>query len=101
MKPRARKTHRVSISDFVEGDAIAFQNRTWNGWACRLFDKKGADALVVAWRATGGTAYYDRETDSYVFCEAEHDEPDSFPSRMHKGIKVWPIGAGCWVWWRD
>lgn len=84
-------------------------DQTWNGWACPLFTKEVADQIAVAWAhdplsQMAGT--YDATTDTYAFLDPENeDEPALYPGEDHvvdgQPLRLYPIGAGCWVWDED
>jgi len=80
----------------------AFTNgRTWNGWACPMFEKAEADRLVEVLRADpywDGDHRYDPEQDAYVLGCGDGDEEDIWPSSEFEGHHVYAIGAGSWCW---
>ena len=79
----------------------------WNGWECPYFEFDTAIWLVDAWNnaAFGEEEYqarYDEERDEFCFCDGELEEWDCFGAQTieieGKTIKVYPIGAFCWIW---
>jgi hypothetical protein len=79
----------------------------WNGWECPYFEFDTALRMVDAWNRTafGDEAYqaqYDEERDAFCFRDGGLEEWDCFGAQMmeseEKVIKVYPIGAFCWIW---
>jgi hypothetical protein len=76
--------------------------KSWNGWAKPFFTKEGAD-----WLATKiPELSYDVGSDSFV-CKLSEEDDDGAPEVFaameidvpKKGVvKVYPVGAGSWVW---
>jgi len=93
---------RFSI-DFLDGEIFdGYTNgEYWNGFACPYFTFEQAQAIVSASRARGFDARYDAEADQFTFemqnSESE-DDRDSFPAVKIDNLKVYPIGAHCWIW---
>lgn len=73
------------------------QGETWNGWARPYFTFEQGQRIVEAHRAQGNKARYDESGDAFSF-ELNEDEIDTFPSEQVEGQKLYPIGAGCWIW---
>ena len=73
------------------------QGETWNGWARPYFTFEQAQQIVAAYNSQGGQASYDNAEDVFSFKFGE-DEIDIFPAESIKGQKLYPIGAGCWIW---
>lgn len=72
----------------------------WNGWACPYLTFEQAQKVVEAHCGQGWKAWYDEKADSFVFDFSHdgNDEPDEFPAIEVEGRKLYPIGAGCWIW---
>ena len=79
----------------------------WNGWECPYFEFDTAIRMVDAWNnaAFSGEAYqarYDEERDAFCFRDGGLEEWDCFGAQTieieGKTIKVYPIGAFCWIW---
>jgi hypothetical protein len=73
------------------------QGGTWNGWSRPYFTFEQAQRVVEAHKAGGGKAAYDEASDSFSF-EMGEDEIDEFSSEIVEGRKLYPVGAGCWIW---
>ena len=69
--------------------------RDWNGWAHPHFTFEVAQ-LIADCFSESQTAYYDAATDEFVF-ENEDDE-ERFGAVEIEGQKLYPIGAGSWIW---
>lgn len=87
------------IIDFLEGCEFEGYTRgeDWNGFACPYFTFDQAQQIVEAWRETGYKAFYSDKNDEFSF-EMQSGETDRFPSISTDGVKVYPIGNGCWIW---
>jgi hypothetical protein len=88
--------------DFLDGQTFEGYTRgeDRNGFACPYFTFEQAQRLVVAWKATGREARYDRDTDRFTF-EVNVDEGrgyDSFQPVDLQGLKVYPLGTRSWIW---
>lgn len=70
---------------------------TWNGWARPYFTFIEAQRIVEAHTANGGTAFYNDVDDAFSF-EMGDDEMVTFTAEKVEGQKLYPIGAGCWIW---
>lgn len=87
------------LGDDNEHEFAGFHTgRRWNGWAMPLFTKETADK-IIAWISEWDEykARYDEEKDAYVVQYAD-DEPDVFAAEVVDRKKLYPIGAGSWVW---
>ncbi len=87
--------------DFLEGST--FQGFTleehWNGWACPYFTYEQAALLVEAYKGQGFDASYDKDSDGFAFeVESSGGEYDIFSSIEIVGMKLYPVGAFCWIW---
>lgn len=74
------------------------RGETWNGWACPVFSFESAQH--IAKRLNG---IYDAAKDHFVFPpRGDSEESDVFGSATipidGKQVKVYAIGAGCWIW---
>lgn len=84
--------------------------RTWNGWACPYFTKDQADRLVTAWERHGYQAAYNAQADVFKFGPLDTvgdsaavdlndpEEAEQFGAVEVDGRKLYPIGAGAWIW---
>ncbi len=79
----------------------------WNGWECPYFDFDTAIRMVDAWNNTafGDEEYqarYDAARDEFCFRDGGLEEWDCFGAKTieseGKDVKVYPIGAFCWIW---
>lgn len=90
----------VTLEGFSSGE-------TWNGWDCPYFTFEQAQKVVEAFNASqqleGNTveARYDAGQDAFCFLFESSGESDDFPAVEIEGQKLYPIGAGCWIWERD
>jgi hypothetical protein len=82
-----------TFDGFTNGD-------TWNGWARPYFTFDQAERIIEAHAAQGNKAAYDASEDAFSF-EFSADEVDSFPAEVVEGRKLYPVGAGCWIWEED
>jgi hypothetical protein len=92
---RAAKFAMDSFGDEVF-DAFT-QGETWNGWARPYFTFEQAQGILKAHCSQGRKAWYDEECDAFAF-EFNEGEVDKFPAEAVEGLKLYPIGAGCWIW---
>jgi len=85
--------------DFLEGRSFKgfTLGEDWNGFARPYFTLDQAQRLVEAWREAGGEASYDGERNEFSF-KMIAGEPDCFGSVEIEETKLYPIGAGCWIW---
>lgn len=70
----------------------------WNGWARPYFTFDSARQLVAAWIGQGWKAAYNEDEDTFSFEEATDGEVEKFPPVVVDGRKLYPIGAGSWIW---
>lgn len=72
----------------------------WNGFACPYFTFEQAQCLMEEWRASGRGAYFDAGLDRFTFevDTAEGKDSDNFSAVELDGVKLYPIGASCWIW---
>lgn len=73
------------------------KGEAWNGFACPYFTFDQAQQLVQAWREVGSDATYNNIRDKFTF-QMSDSEQDRFGSVELEGIKLYPIGNGCWIW---
>ena len=85
--------------DFLEGQQFEGYTRgeDWNGFACPYFTFDQAQCIADAWRGSGKNASYDNNRDEFTF-EMQDGEEDRFYSEEIEGVKLYPIGAGSWIW---
>lgn len=72
------------------------QGHHWNGWECPAFSFDTAQQIA---RALGEfqNAFYDAAADAFVI-ESDGDE-EIYPAVLTEtGDKVYPLGAGVWMW---
>ncbi|HEY9285892.1 MAG TPA: hypothetical protein VIP46_20755 [Pyrinomonadaceae bacterium] len=77
------------------------RGENWNGWACPYFTSDQARQLVRAYEEKGLRAWYDEDSDAYSFeveAGAGVKETDTFPAEDVEGLRLYPIGASCWIW---
>lgn len=89
------------VIDFIPSKAFEgfTDDRLWNGWACPYFSFDEAQKIAEAQKELGLNAYYDADSDGFAFeVENTGGEYDIFPSEVIDGRKLYPVGAGCWIW---
>jgi hypothetical protein len=95
----ARMRQARFVIDFL-GD-LEFEGYTrgedWNGFACPYFSFDQAQKIVDAWIKSGSNASYDSANDIFSFL-MHNGETDSFSAIDYNGMKIYPIGNGCWIW---
>lgn len=75
------------------------QGETWNGWARPFFIHEEAQKIVNAHKEQGLNAYYNQQSDEFAFEVASSiGDYDVFPCVEISGMKLYPVGAGCWIW---
>jgi hypothetical protein len=72
------------------------QDETWNGWACPYFTFEEASKIVEAQRKTGEDAWYDQDSDQFIF--RIQGEEEVFPAIQIQNLKVYSIGSTSWIW---
>lgn len=93
----------------TKGEAVEFKawtnGETWNGWECPYFEKSEADRLVKAWRDMEQIdnsyfqgAWYNAVTDQFCFMCSEFEDHYYWDALTIDNTKLYPIGAGCWIW---
>ena len=93
-------------ADFLGEETVTgwTQGSDWNGWAVPHFEFREAQRLVQLHQRTYGpeSAWYDADDDEFAFILDGDDVPETFPASEivaeGKTLKVYPIGAGCWIW---
>lgn len=93
----ARFTIETYVEQFFDGFS---RGEDWNGWARPYFTFEQAQQIIEAHRSRGWKAWYDEKEDSFAF-DFSHDgldEVDVFPPVELDSRKLYPVGAGCWVW---
>jgi transcriptional regulator with XRE-family HTH domain len=76
----------------------------WNGWAYPYFTFEQAGEILKAFKSlktfSGKSlnAYYDEKTDSFYFETDSEDEIEEFSVVEIENQKLYPIGAGSWIW---
>ena len=98
---------RFTIEDWFGPFEDWTAGQRWNGWECPYFEFDTAIRMVDMWiNTTFGEeqrqARYDEERDEFCFCGGGLEEWDCFGAQTieteEKTIKVYPIGAFCWIW---
>lgn len=98
---------RFAIEDWFGPFEGWTTGQRWNGWECPYFELDTAIRMVDAWnnKAFDGEEYqarYDEEQDAFYFRDGGLEEWDCFGAKTieteGKTIKVYPIGAFCWIW---
>jgi hypothetical protein len=98
---------RFTIEDWLGPFEGWTTGQRWNGWECPSFEFDTAMRIVDAWNNAafgeeGYQARYDKERDEFCFRDGGLEEWEGFGARTieNKGktIKVYPIGACCWIW---
>lgn len=75
------------------------KDETWNGWSRPFFTHDVAMKIVTAHKEQGLNAYYNKESDEFAFeVPASSGDYDIFPSVEIANMKLYSIGAGCWIW---
>lgn len=80
--------------------------RTWNGWACPLFDYNTAVKILNASIHNGFRWYYDRSTDRFIVWNISDDLFNDWPEEYSGAhvpidgelINMYSIGARSWIW---
>ena len=91
----------VFVIDSLPGCLFAgfTQGDTWNGWACPFFTRDEAQKIVAAHKENGQNAYYDSKSDAFAFEVASSGgDYDIFTGIEAESVKLYPIGARCWIW---
>src|SRR5215213_4654130 len=92
------RTAKFIIDTYAEMTFEGFTlDETWNGWARPYFTFEQAQRIVQAHTSWGGKAWYDEGEDVFMF-EFSRDEVDAFPAESMDDRKLYPVGAGCWIW---
>jgi hypothetical protein len=99
----------MRLSGF-KNEALGFQSfegytkgEIWNGWDCPYFTFEQAQKVLKAYNELRqiigaiSLAYYDSETDAFVFPDSE-DEPETYKALNEQGQNYYPIGAFVWIW---
>jgi hypothetical protein len=93
------------------------KGETWNGWACPYFNFEQGQQIVAATNRAAAEwlkrdqefntlhGQYDSKLDAFIFyyrmesgSQTPEEDWDIFPAEEINGMKLYPIGAGCWVW---
>ena len=78
--------------------------RTWNGWACPLFEADVARSISSDHDAQQPAeegpfrSWFDEEADAWVFDDPFSSESVAFYSVEQEGRLLYPIGADAWTW---
>lgn len=100
----------ATVEGFTSGDS-------WNGWDCPYFTLEQGQLVVEAFNKAEAInksagldsliGFYDPSRDAFVFhypsqagSASPEEDWDIFPSQVIEGQKLYPIGAGCWIWER-
>jgi hypothetical protein len=94
--------HRASFEiEGIEGKFNGWSDGThWNGWAMPMFEVAEAQRLISL--LGEGVGKYEASSDSFI-TEMEHGEAEIWQAEMIElpdggRVKVYPIGAGSWIW---
>ncbi len=68
----------------------------WNGFACPYFTFEQANQIVAITNENGIKAQYIEAEDAFMFV-IEQETEMFYPAR-DEIIKLYPIGAFCWIW---
>jgi hypothetical protein len=96
--PIYRKSH--FLIDGVEGEFAGWwDGECWNGWAKPRFEFAEAEKVVAA--LGRGAERYDPVDDAFITAITDEEETwESETITLPDGgtIKVYPVGAGSWIW---
>lgn len=71
---------------------------TRNGFAYPLFTFEQAQEVVSAWSMIGKEARYLENDDAFEFEPLDDEDIEVFSAETINGQKLYPIGAGTWIW---
>jgi hypothetical protein len=93
-KQKEARMIRVTIDDVNKFVCWTFDEE-WNEWAVPHFEKSEADKVAKVHNCK-----YNPQKDSYEFAQGkEVEEFEGIKIQTFDGLKkVYPIGAGSWVW---
>lgn len=82
------------------------KNERWNGYLCPYFEKKDADEIAAHMNELNilyGDDYngllYVEPIDSYVTSDGEEVFSGlNINTDVHRNLRVYPVGSGCWPW---
>ena len=80
-----------TFEGFTRGD-------TWNSWECPFFSFEVAEQIAEAYEKLGHWASFHETDDAFYFRTEGEDEAEGFGSVAVDGHKLYPIGAGVWIW---
>lgn len=91
------------LEDFDEQFSGWSDGRLWNGWAMPYFEIEEATRVIAAISPDGGK--YDSTSDAFI-TPAWDDEVELWAGVLitlpdGEKVKVYPIGAGSWIWDSD
>jgi hypothetical protein len=92
--------------DWLPGQRFAgyTDGSDWNGFERPYFSKPAAEALLRSCEASGYAWEFNEEADAFVVRQLVADEiyEESFPGAVIEvngaAMRLYPIGAGSWIW---
>ena len=102
-KPPRKAFFAIDGGKTFEGYSVG---RSWNGFACPLFEKSVAQSVIDECARQEDLAYFNHEKDAFVFQFKEligsSEEANEFTGTtiIYNGqpVKVYDIGSDGWVW---
>ena len=83
------------------------KDEDWNGWDCPYFTFDQAQKVLKQFNlfreiiGQKDFAFYNKDTDAFVFPSNDEDEPEVFAAVSANNQKYYPVGAFCWIWEED
>jgi hypothetical protein len=91
---------KVVLADSNEAFEGWTNGELWNGWEKPRFEKAEADRLLQ-W-LQDSSAKYDPARDAYITVSQDGEDEvwaaESIPISDGSSLRVYPIGAGSWIW---
>ena len=91
---------RFALADSEENFSGWTDRRAWNGWEMPRFEKAEA-ARLMRWLGDE-RARFDAERDAFVTVSQDGEDEvwagETITISDGSGVKVYPVGAGAWVW---
>ena len=79
--------------------AYADPSVAWNGFRCPYFKAEDVPAINVALRQFGDERLvYDAHADAFDCVASDGERIERFIGRDVDGMRLYPIGNGCWIW---
>ncbi len=79
------------------------EDEEWNDWACPYFTFDQAQKVLKQYNqlreiiGQKDFAFYDEDTDAFVFPSNDEDETETFTAASEDDQKYYPVGAFCWI----